>query len=321
MYTVFLDKDLDRIDYQQDTIDIFVKDCYLNFNLLWKKAIQYPDKQFNITWHHAYLDTPPSNVKISWDIEKHSCIYKTYNKLPTETFGKNIMHTVSSFNGSYHPKRALLCLDLFANSLWHNQYCKKAFIETINVIEKHITVEHNKTLAEKISNKKIKSFFSNENSLDYNQLNRFRHGKNFQVLKPLMDETLINVFTQEPDDRPCPDEKLILPIAAKSLWVAYGCKGYHKFVEQFYGFKLFETIDYSFDSELDDSIRRSKIISQLADMHKLSRDEKTQIHNANTKVIEYNYEHLISGAWITHCKHAWQKYNLTNCTQDHIIEK
>ena len=37
--------------------------------------------------------------------------------------------------------------------------------------------------------------------------------------------------------------------------------------------------------------------------------------------MEYNYNHLTSGDWISHCKQAWQKYNLTNKAQDHIIEK
>ena len=115
---------------------------------------------------------------------------------------------------------------------------------------------------------------------------------------------------------------MFLPISAKSMWIGYACAGYHRFIEQFYGFKLFEnTFDYSFDSEPDFFIRLQKITSQILEIHKLSRTDKMKIHNNNLDVIEYNYDHYKSGAWVSHSKQAWQKYNLTNNSQHHIIEK
>ena len=62
-------------------------------------------------------------------------------------------------------------------------------------------------------------------------------------------------------------------------------------------------------------------MSQLSTIHKLSLQDKIDIHNKNLDIMEYNYNHLTSGDWISHCKQAWQKYNLTNKAQDHIIEK
>ena len=53
------------------------------------------------------------------------------------------------------------------------------------------------------------------------------------------------------------------------MWIGYACAGYHRFVEQFYGFKLFEnTFDYSFDSEPDFFIRLQKITSQISEIEK-----------------------------------------------------
>lgn len=326
MQTVKLDWHLDRIDYQQDTIDIFVKDCYLDFNLLWKKATEYPNKKFNVTWHHAYFGETPPNVKIIWDIEKHSCIYETYDKLTTETFEKNIKDTVSSFNGSIHHTRTYLCIELLKNKMWNNKFCTKAFTDTSAVLSRYLPLDYQNSIVKILGQKKIKTFLGTINAIEYDDETRHEHIKNFARLKSRMDNTLINISTPAPNgthiDSPCPDEKLILPIAAKSMWIAYACKGYHKFVEQFYGFKLFEnTFDYSFDSEPDFFIRLQKIMSQLSTIHKLSLQDKMDIHNKNLDIMEYNYNHLTSGDWISHCKQAWQKYNLTNRAQDHIIEK
>ena len=326
MYTVFRDKDLDRINYQQDVIDIFVLDCYLDFNLLWQKATEYPNKKFNVTWHHAYFGKIPPNVKIFWDIEKHLDILFKDDKLDAEAFEKNIKNIVSSFNGSLHPTRTLLCLDLLKNNLW-NKYCTKAFTDTHTPsMYGSLSSNYQKDIVKTLGQKKIKTFLGTMYSIEYDQKTRHQHDKNFTLLKPYMDRTLINISTPAPngtnDDTPCPDEKLILPIAAKSMWISYACVGYHRFVEQFYGFKLFEnTFDYSFDSEPDFFIRLQKITSQILEIHKLSRTDKMKIHNNNLDVIEYNYDHYKSGAWVSHSKQAWQKYNLTNNSQHHIIEK
>ena len=326
MYTVLRDKDLDRINYQQDVIDIFVKDCYLDFNLLWQKATEYPNKKFNVTWQHAYFEKIPPNVKIFWDIEKHLDILFKDDKLDAEAFEKNIKDTVSSFNGSLHPTRTLLCLDLLKNNLW-NKYCTKAFTDTHTPsMYGSLPSNYQKDIVKTLGQKKIKTFLGTMYSIEYDQKTRYQHGKNFTLLKPYMDRTLINISTPAPNgtnsDTPCPDEKLILPIAAKSMWISYACVGYHRFVEQFYGFKLFEnTFDYSFDSEPDFFIRLQKIMSQILEIHKLSRTDKMKIHNNNLDIIEYNYDHLKSGAWVSHSKQAWQKYNLTNNSQHHIIEK
>ena len=325
MHTVQRNHELDSIDYKSSPVDIFVLDCYVDFDLIWKKANQYPQTTFNISCHYPYFGQVPNNVNISWDIEKHWSIYNYYNTLTAETFEKNIMHTISSFNGSTHHTRTYLCIELLKNKMW-NDSCTKGFTDTPDVLARHMPSQYQKDLVQTLGQKKIKTFLGKIISIEYNRNTRHKHDKNFVLLKPYMDRTLINISTPAPngtnDDTPCPDEKLILPIAAKSMWISYACVGYHRFVEQFYGFKLFEnTFDYSFDSEPDFFIRLQKIMSQILEIHKLSRPDKMKIHNKNLDIIEYNYEHLRSGAWILHSKQAWQKYSLTNNTQHHIIEK
>jgi len=326
MHTISENQQLNSIDYTVSPVDIFVHDVYVDFKLIWKKARQYPQTTFNIGWESVYLGQVPENVNLFWDPEK-CFIYDIYDKLNTNTFHKDVEHTVSSFNGSLHPTRTLLCLDLLKNNLW-NKYCTKAFTETPSMpsLHGHLPSNYQKDIVKILGQKKIKTFLGTTNTIEYDQETRFQHDKNFILLKPFMDKTLINIFTPSPNgtkrDSPSVDEKQILPIATKSMWIGYACAGYHRFVEQFYGFKLFEnTFDYSFDSELNFFIRLQKITSQISEIDKLSQTDKMKIHNDNLDIIEYNYEHLRSGAWISHSKQAWQKYNLTNNSQHHIIEK
>ena len=331
MHTILRNQHLNSIDYTVSPVDIFVIDVYVDFNLIWKKAKKYPQTTFNIGWdagpiggwENAYIGQVPKNVNLLWDPEK-CFIYDFYDKLNTNTFHKDIEHTVSSFNGSLHPTRTLLCLDLLKNNLW-NKYCTKAFTDTPNIYG-FLPSNYQKDIVKILGHKKIKTFLGTIDSIKYDQKTRYQHDKNFTLLKPFMDKTLINIFTPPPNgtkiDSPCVDDKLILPISAKSMWIGYACAGYHRFMEQFYGFKLFEnTFDYSFDSEPDFFIRLQKITSQILEIHKLSRTDKMKIHNNNLDIIEYNYDHLKSGAWVSHSKQAWQKYNLTNNSQHHIIEK
>ena len=331
MHTILRNQQLNSIDYTVSPVDIFVIDVYVDFNLIWKKAKKYPQTTFNIGWdagpiggwENAYIGQVPKNVNLLWDPKK-CFIYNFYDKLNTNTFHKDIEYTVSSFNGSLHPTRTLLCLDLLKNNLW-NKYCTKAFTDTPNIYG-FLPSNYQKDIVKILGHKKIKTFLGTIDSIKYDQKTRYQHDKNFTLLKPFMDKTLINIFTSPPNgtkiDLPCADEKLILPISAKSMWIGYTCAGYHRFIEQFYGFKLFEnTFDYSFDSEPDFFIRLQKIMSQILEIHKLSRTDKMKIHNNNLDIIEYNYDHLKSGAWVSHSKQAWQKYNLTNNSQHHIIEK
>ena len=326
MHTVFQNTDLKKIDFAKDVVDIFVEDCYLDFELLWQKARQFPNTKFNITWHHVYYGETPDNVKIVCDITKHKSIYKYYNKLKSNSFEKNIKHTVSTFNGSTHPTRTILCILLLKHDLWRNKFCKKAFTENLGVISRILSVEDQKKFAHGLTQKQIKTFLRTSNSIDYNQNTRHQPDTNFAILKPLMDQTLINISTPAPNggkyDTPCPDEKLILPIAAKSIWISFACSGYHQHVKQFYGFKLFENIfDYAFDNVSDVYTRLEKMMSQIVDIHKLPNKQKQQLHDENLDIIEYNYNHLVSGSWIDHFHNAYKKYSLTNSTQNHIIKK
>ena len=294
MHKISRNNQLNSIDCTVSPVDIFVSDVYVDFKLIWKKARQYPQTTFNIGWESVYLGQVPENVNLFWDPEK-CFIYDFYDKLNTTTFHKDIEHTVSSFNGSLHPTRTLLCLDLLKNNLW-NKYCTKAFTDT-TAIYGSLPLDYQKEIVKILGHKKIKTFLGTIDSIEYDERARYQHDKNFTLLKPFMDKTLINIITPPPNgtkhDSPCADDKLILPISAKSMWIGYACAGYHRFIEQFYGFKLFEnTFDYSFDSEADFFIRLQKITSQILEIHKLSRTDKMKIHNNNSDIIEYNYNHL-----------------------------
>ena len=73
-----------------------------------------------------------------------------------------------------------------------------------------------------------------------------------------------------------------------------------------FGFKLVLIWSSEGTIETVDATRRKKYVQHFRN---------------NLDVIEYNYDHYKSGAWVSHSKQAWQKYNLTNKAQDHIIEK
>ena len=98
---------------------------------------------------------------------------------------------------------------------------------------------------------------------------------------------------------PFPTEKFLYPIVNGTLWVAYAQPGYHKFITEKLGFKLYDCFDYSFDSITDHIQRLAAMTDMLMKFSTMSLSDWQKVYDTQSKIIDYNSQHANSGQFIT----------------------
>jgi hypothetical protein len=88
----------------------------------------------------------------------------------------------------------------------------------------------------------------------------------------------------------------------KSLSLILAQPDYYKVLETCFGFKKFKCFDYSFDEEKNFLQRIILIVDQIHDLSKKSVQEQKSIYDDNKDIIEYNFNHFMSGKWTTQCE-------------------
>lgn len=101
---------------------------------------------------------------------------------------------------------------------------------------------------------------------------------------------------------PFPTEKLLQPIAVRTLWIGYAQPKYHQFVHEKMGFELYKGINYDFDYVRDPIQRLLEIEKELSRLHSLSESDKQELYRINADILEHNYQHLKSGSMIEQLK-------------------
>lgn len=196
-----------------------------------------------------------------------------------------ITNFVCSFNRARQPLKEWVLAKLHQLGWLNTDYCSKHF-----------------ALADTIDGMQVDPEFRDAiYKINYNACN-WDHKHHIPVLVPLIQQNFINIVseTQAHTYHPFWTEKFIYPIAAKTLWVASAAAGYHKFIEQYLGFRLYKTFDYSFDTITDHYERHRAMIKMLEPFSKLSTSEWEEIRNAEHETIEYNYNWLKSRQVIDH---------------------
>ena len=224
---------------------------------------------------------------------------------------------LSSFNMRKYPERQQLVAWLYELGWFDDNFCSKYFMidqclkEVKSLYSKYIGQDYD-CLPKKISRQqfycKIVQF---DNHVQYpdgvlESVNddplHYRHLDNLITLESKNKKSFVNLVseTQPGNYIPFPTEKFLYPVVHKTLWIAHASPGYHKFLNNYLGFRMYQCFDYEFDQELDSVDRIGKITQMLKIFSSMTQDEWHSIYQQEKDTIEFNFEHVASGEFIKH---------------------
>lgn len=183
---------------------------------------------------------------------------------------KSIINFVCCFNHSYHTGREYLVAKLIENNWFDFDYCTKGFVldeypNTTDAYQRIHIVSGN----------------------DKNDLE-----SNLQTLAPMIQKSFVQIVSETVSESYIPfvTEKLLFPIANKTLWLAYAQPGWYQQVEQLWGFRKHRCFDYSFDNIQDPVHRLDALIDVLRPFSTMSLEQWQSVYQHEQETIEYNFE-------------------------------
>lgn len=225
------------------------------------------------------------------------------------------LNFISSFNGAPHVSRQLLLPIMYNMGFFNPNYSSKSFLLDENVIDGHI--QHYCRDSERLYRK----FFLNlgefsdviSNFDPFYKSGKIINEYNFQHTEVdsydfKISNSFINLVseTMATSYYPYPTPKTILPIICKSLWVAYAPPLHHKFLEKYYGFKLYTKIfDYGFDEITNPVERIIRLCEMLLKFKTLSDSDWFDLYLFEKETIDYNYDWFYSRGY----EKMWKEKN------------
>lgn len=215
----------------------------------------------------------------------------------------NYKNFLCSFNGSPHVGRQLLTAILNNQGLFNSSYSSKNFSYSNNCVTMHL-----KQLG--LTDDEFRlyyKFFSNPDSFNSSCVsfghNRFNHGKNIYKLESMIIESFLHLVseTMSTSYYPFISEKFLYSIVTRGLFLANAQPGWHRYLNTYYGFKLYDKIfDYSFDSVVNPVKRLIKLIESITKFNKLTPSDWQDLYLLEHDTVEYNYHHFFSGNYRKH---------------------
>lgn len=217
----------------------------------------------------------------------------SYNIHPALSF-KNF---ICSFNGSDSIGRQLLSSILNNRGYFNSEYSSKNFAHDNNWITSHLD---NLDLTEN-EVQLYSKFFTNDDEFNNTVYSfghiRYKHSKNIYNLEDKLTQSFLHIVseTMSTSYYPFVTEKFLYSIVTRGLFLSYAQPGWHKHIERYYGFKLYDTIfDYSFD-EIQNPVKRLvRLFEMVSKFSTLSVDDWKDLYHMEQDNIEYNYDHYFS---------------------------
>tara|TARA_R110000868_G_scaffold108645_1_gene296347 strand:+ start:604 stop:1605 length:1002 start_codon:yes stop_codon:yes gene_type:complete len=218
---------------------------------------------------------------------------------------------LSSFNKTAHPGRIWLVLWLYDLGWFNDEYCSKYFEivytpredlvwspipdEVLYLYSKYIGNDYNLFLKSHARNQFLKKI------IKFGNQHHTTASDDVKILAKLNQKSFVNLVaeTAPTNSIPFPTEKSLYPIVHKTLWVAYASLGHHKFMFEKFGFRPYQCFDYAFDQEPDPVERLGKLTLMLTKFSKMTPDQWQDIYNQEKETIQFNFEHVASGSFLT----------------------
>jgi hypothetical protein len=209
---------------------------------------------------------------------------------------------ICSFNGSPHVNRKLLVAILEKFKYFNPEYCSKNFSFTTDSLDGHIT-----DYVTDRNNFYRKFFISTDSDIFFDTVSSFgliqyAHNINIYHLEHKLTQSFLHIVSETLATSYVPfvTEKFMYSIITRGLFVAYAQPGWHAHVEQYYGFKKYDTIfNYQFDSIQNPIERLVELISMISKFSKLSAHDWHDLYQLEANTIEFNYDHYFSGNYLT----------------------
>lgn len=244
------------------------------------------------------------NIKFRFDPDFVNDYYlkDTYDlRELSKTDSNKLEKFLCCFNYNPHPGRLLLTSALFKMKLWDNDTCTKYFENNIDQMDGYIQSHNvNERLYTKFildrSSKGVEFYGKQfQQSVFVDRDNRFM---NYPNVKDIINKSFISLISETIPTayHPYVTEKFLFPIITSSIWISNAQPGYHKLIQDVYGFKLFEEIfDYSFDSIKDPILRMVTLLETVKKYQHLTIDEWEDIKEMVKEKLEFNRDHYFSG--------------------------
>ena len=218
---------------------------------------------------------------------------------------------LSSFNKAPHPGRIWLVLWLYDLGWFNDEYCSKHFEivstpreglawspipdEVLYLYSKYIGNDYHLFLKSHTRNQFLKKI------IKFGDQHHTTAKDDVKILANFNQKSFVNLVaeTAPTNSIPFPTEKSLYPIVHKTLWVAYAPPGHHKFMFEKFGFRPYQCFDYAFDQEPDPVERLGKLTLMLYKFSKMTPDQWQDIYNQEKETIEFNFEHVASGSFLT----------------------
>lgn len=247
-------------------LDKSVLDCYPNLNITFSAKHQ---NQFNLD---KFVD------------------YNMHPELDYKNF-------VCSFNGTSHVSRKLVTSILHKFNWFDPDYCSKNFSYSVDALEGHIS--------DLVGDREnfYRKFFISRNSDDFFQTVytfghiRYQHGQNIHNLEKQITQSFVHLVSETlaTSHVPFVTEKFLYSIVTRGLFLTYAQPGWHKHLQEFYGFRLYDKLfDYRFDSIVNPVERLVELTSMLSKFSQLTPAEWNDLYLMESDSIEYNYNHYFS---------------------------
>lgn len=237
------------------------------------------------------------NLSIRFDSELQQRInfrhFYEYNIHPELDY----INFICSFNGTGHVSRQLLPAILKRNGWFDPLFSSKNPVFTGEMLHGHIeqyVPEKSEFYSKFIISQTDEEFYNTKYSFGHD---RFRHGRNIYKLENKITQSFLHIVseTMATSYYPFVTEKFLYSVVTRGLFLAYAHPGWHTHLEQYYGFKKYNTLfDYRFDSIQNPIERLIELMSMISKFSKLSPDDWKDLYLLEQDTIEYNYNHYFS---------------------------
>jgi hypothetical protein len=217
---------------------------------------------------------------------------------------------LSCFLGSPHVGRKLLAAILNRNG-WFGANCSKPFAVDACTVDGHIQEiagSRERLYLKFFLNNDSQQFLStvqdpfgyNNHSLDWAADAHNNHTAVMHVMGPAIHSSFVNLISETlpTSHYPFVTERLFYSVVSRGLFVAYAQPGWHQHIADYFGFKLFDIFDYSFDKILDPIERLVGLVGMLSMFSKLSKWDWHDLQCMEQDTREYNWQHFVSGDYL-----------------------
>jgi len=224
---------------------------------------------------------------------------------PRLNANKQVTHFLCSFNNSSHVGRILLTAALNNNGYFDPETCSKNFS-----YEPSIVLGYLFDLIGERANWYKWFFFKND--LEHLAIAKEKylfghvdqdHARNQEFIASKIDKCFLHLVseTMATSYYPFVTEKFFYSVAAGGLFLAYAQPGWHEHVTRWLGFRKYTRIfDYRFDRIQNPVVRLIALMDMISKFSKLSVYQWNELYQVEQENIDYNYEHFVSGRYLTH---------------------